>query len=210
MIESKTTKLKPTTLRLLLAIVMFLIATLATVGFIFAQKAIGAYAIEVSHKKTDATASENSLQTLKSIEKQLQEDRDIINKAKNIKHNNSLPQFKAVEDVQNHARANGLSLSDISFETVSSTPTTPGTTPTSPTSAAPAATIATPAVNGVSVTFIINGGKVDINKFISFLHDIERSTPKMQISGISVKKGDSNSQIAVESMTVTMLTGATQ
>jgi hypothetical protein len=200
--ESKAHRITPTTLRLLLSIALFLVATLAVVGFVFAQKQISAYALEVSHKKVDATASESSLQTLQTVEKQLADDQEIIKKASTLKHNSSLPQFKAIADLQNHAQANKISLSDISFEASSASTTAPATTTTpTPDTAAPAAPAA-----GISITFKVNDGEVATTDFVNFLYDIEHSTPKMQIKGISVKKGKTDSQLAVDSMTVTMLT----
>lgn len=210
MSESKTSKLKPTILRLLLAISLFLVAILAVVGFVFAQKMMGDYALEVSHKKVDAAASENSLQTLQSVEKQLSEDSDLIEKAKNLKHNSSLPQFKAIEDLQAHAANNNITLNDVSFasaDTGSAAPAAAGTAPAA--TPAPAATT-TPPASGVMISFSINDGVVDTIDFVNFLHDIEHSIPKMQIKGVSVKPGPSSNQLTVEAMNVTMLTEQTQ
>lgn len=205
MTESKSRRLTPTTLRLLLSIALFLIASLAVVGFVFAQKQINAYVLEVSHKKVDATASESSLQTLQTVEKQLQNDQETVKKADLLKHNSSLPQFKAIADIQNHAEANKINLSDISFE-ASGASTTPAVA-TAPVTATPGTTpAAAPAAAGISITFKINDGEVATTDFVNFLYDIEHSTPKLQIKGISVKKGKSNSQLTVDAMTVTMLT----
>jgi hypothetical protein len=205
MTEKAPSKLKPTTLRLLLVVALFVVATLATVGFIFIQQKLGDYAMEVSRKKVDATASETSLQTLQSIQKQLAEDGETIIKAENIKHASSLPQFKAIEDIQNHAKANNINLGNVSFADAGAA-ATPGT-------AAPAAgaTPATPAApvttrSGIDISFSVNDGEVPIASFVRFLYDIEHSTPKMQIKGIALSKGDSKDSITVGEMTVTMFT----
>jgi hypothetical protein len=184
-----------------------LIAGLTITGFVFAQKKMSAYAVEVSRVKVDATASDSSLQTLKSIEKVLKDDQETVNKAKRLKHNSSLPQFKAIEDLEKHGLANELSLKDISFESTDTANTSAAAGATAPVTATPGTVAApTPAASGVNITFKIGEGKVSTVSFVNFLYDIEHSTPKMQIKGISLKKGASKDELTVEAMTVTMLT----
>ena len=202
MIDEKQHKLKPTTLRLLLIFALFGIAALGVAGFIFAQQKIASYAIEVSHQKIDASASKASLQTLQAIEKQLNEDKETIDKAKSIKHSSNLPQFKAIEDLKNHANANKIGISDISFAAPSATTPPPGGAVATPATPAPAPTTTT----DVDISFKINDGQVEVDKFMRFLYDIEHSTPKMQIQGISVKKGSSKSYLMVDAITVRMFT----
>lgn len=205
MTDTKASRLKPTTLRLLLAIALVLVAILAVAGFVYAQKMMSDYALEVSHKKVDATASAGSLQTLQAVEKQLKADSALIDKAKNLKHNSNLPQFKAIEDLQNHAKNNNITLNDVSFASAETTAAP------APAGAAPAAAPpTTPAANGVNISFTVNDGSVETIDFVNFLYDIEHSVPKMQIKGISVKKGPSSNQLTVESMNVIMLTEQTQ
>lgn len=206
MTQPPASKMKPTTLRLLLSISLFIIAILATVGFIFAQQKLGAYATEVSRKKVDATASKSSLQTLQSIQKQLAADTETIKKAASIKHISDLPQFKAIEDIQNHAKANKISLTEVSFADAAAATATPQATAPAATPATPGATTPTAERAGVDISFGVNDGEVPIADFVRFLYDIEHSTPKMQIKGISLTKGDSKDSITVSTMTVTMFT----
>ena len=169
---------------------------------IFAQTKIESYAIEVSHKKIDASASKVSLQTLQAIEKKLAEDKETIDKAKSVKHSSSLPQFKAIEDLKNHAAANRIAINNISFATA-----TTAATPTGG-SVAPATPVVSPAAasTDVDISFKINDGQVEIDRFMGFLYDIEHSIPKMQVQGISVKKGSSKSNVIVDAITVRMFT----
>jgi hypothetical protein len=205
MSNEKHTPLKPTSLRLLLILALFGVVLLTTAGFVFAQQKLSTYAVEVSHKKIDASASKASLQTLQSIEKQLIADKDTVEKAKVIKHSSSLPQFKAIDDLKNHAAANNISIGEISFVTASSTAT--------PASSTPAAPLTTPVpvveAEGVDISFKINDGQVNVNDFVRFLYDIEHSTPKMQIKGISVNKASSSNNLTVDTMTVRMFTKST-
>jgi hypothetical protein len=198
----KQFSMRPTTLRLLLTVLLFGIAILTIVGFTLVQQKLSTYALEVSHIKVDATGSQTSLQTLQSVQKQLIASEETINKARNIKHNSELPQFKAIEDIRNHADANNISISNISFASATPTPTA-GATPTAPmaTPAAPAAQ-----ADGIDISFTIDGGSVDTVDFINFLYDIEHSTPKLQVEGITVAGGSSKSSVKVDKMTIKMFT----
>lgn len=202
--------MKPSTLRLLLALSLFTIAGLSVGGFVLVQQKISTFAVEVSHKKVDAAASKASLQTLQRIEKELTANREIVDKADNIRHVSDLPQFKAIDDIRNLAAANNLELSNITFTATNAT--TAGSTPaTTPGAAAPITSAATPGtttadVQGVDITFDLGQGAIKAADFINFLYDIEHTTPKMQAQGIGVSAGGGASDIKVEQMTVKMFT----
>jgi hypothetical protein len=198
----KQFSMQPTTLRLLLTLLLFGIAILTIVGFTLVQQKLSAYALEVSHIKVDATGSQTSLQTLQSVQKQLIASEETINKASSIKHNSQLPQFKAIEDIRNHADANNISISNISFTSATTTPAA-GTTPPAPT-ATPAAPVAQ--ADGIDISFTIDGGFIDTVDFINFLYDIEHSTPKLQVEGITVAGGPNKSSVKVDKMTIKMFT----
>lgn len=204
--DVKKISMKPSILRLLLTLSLFTVAGLAVTGFVFVQQKLSAYATEVSHKKVDAAGSKASLQTLQTIEKELGLNQATVDKAKNIKHVSDLPQFKAIEDISNHARANNLSISNITFTSIDAGAAT-GTSPATPPAAggAPATPLATPQAEGVDITFTLGDGTVDVVDFVNFVYDIEHSTPKMQLQGIGVT-GESSTRITVKPMTITMFT----
>lgn len=203
------TNLQPSTLRLLLTLCMFATLGLSIGGFVFIQQKISDFAVEVSHKKVDAAASKASLQTLQRLEKELAANQEIVEKAKNIKHVSDLPQFKAIEDLRNHAQANGLSVTDITFTSASAGGSAAaggaGATPNAVTPISPTAPTATDA-DGVDITFNLGSGSVPATDFINFLYDIEHSTPKMQVLGIDVSAGSGASDITIGQMTVKMFT----
>lgn len=203
--DVKKISMKPSILRLLLTLILFAIAGLAVTGFVFAQQKLSAYATEVSHKKVDAAGSKASLQTLQTIEKELATNQETVEKAKNIKHASDLPQFKAIEDIRNHATANHLSISNVTFTSVDAGAAT-GTPPTTPPATGGAATpLTTPQAEGVDITFTLGGDSVSVVDFVNFVYDIEHSTPKMQIQGIGITGKDSTS-ITVKPMTIKMFT----
>lgn len=200
-----TASMKPSLLRLLLSISMILVAGATVVGFILVQKQLSAYAVEVSHIKVDASGSEQSLATLQTLEKELERNRDVILKATSLKHVSDLPQFQAIEDMQNHAKANNLQLKNVTFSSNEATPVV-GTAPAPST---PATTPPATQSDGINVTFTLadglNDGSVNIDEFLNFLYDIEHSIPKMQVQGISVG-GKGSTRVTVEPITVKMFT----
>lgn len=208
MSQVKKAALKPTALRLLLTLGLFSIVGLTTVGFILTQQKLSAYAIEVSHKKVDASGSRESVQTLQSIQQELTARRSTVDKVKNIKHASDLPQFKAIDDIRNHAKANELSISNITFASANAGATAgAAATPAAPaTPATGAATPATTSGDGIDISFALGGGTVNVTNFVQFLYDIEHSTPKMQVQGINVSGGGDKDHIKVETMTIKMFT----
>lgn len=198
--------MQPSALRLLLTLSLFVIAGLAITGFVLVQQKLSAYAVEVSHKKVDASGSKASLQTLQSIEKELAINSETVAKARDIKHTSDLPQFKAIEDINNHAKANNLTISNITFASVDAS-SAAGSTPAA--GGAVATPVATTQADSVDITFTLSDGieegTVDTLNFVHFMYDIEHSTPKMQIQGIGVT-GKSSSRLTVEPMTIKMFT----
>jgi hypothetical protein len=201
----KKFSMQPSALRLLLTLSLFIVAGLAITGFVLVQQKLSAYAVEVSHKKVDAAGSKASLQTLQSIEKELAANSETVIKAKNIKHTSDLPQFKAIEDINNHAKANSLTISNVTFASVDAS-TAAGSTPAPGAAATP---VATTQADGVDITFTLSDGieegTIDTLNFVHFMYDIEHSTPKMQIQGIGVT-GKSSSRLTVEPITIKMFT----
>lgn len=198
--------MKPSLLRLLLSISMILVASGTVVGFVFVQKQLSAYAVEVSHIKVDASGSKQSLTTLQTLEKELERNQDVILKATSLKHVSDLPQFQAIEDVQNHAKANNLQLKNVTF---SSNEAAPATTGAAPATSTPATTPPATQSDGINITFTLadglNDGSVNIDEFLNFLYDIEHSIPKLQVQGIGVA-GKGSTRVTVEPITVKMFT----
>lgn len=207
MSQVKKVVLKPTTLRLLLTLLLFGVVGLTTAGFILAQQKLSAYTVEASHKKVDASGSRESLQTLQSVRQELTASQSTVDKVKNIKHESDLPQFKAIDDIRNHAKANDLTISNVTFASanVGTTTGTPAATPATP-GATGAATPAAAQGDGIDISFALGGGTVNVKNFVEFLYDIEHSTPKMQVQGINIAGGSDKDHIKIETMTIKMFT----
>jgi len=180
------TKLTPVGLRFMLAFVMLVIVGAAVTGFIYSYRQLDTYAIEVSHKKADDTASSNSLQVLQTTKTELAANQQAISRAQSITATGELPQFVAIQDVKAYAARNDLALQSIDFVTsASQTPTaTSSTTTTTPTQAVPTGAQSV----DLSISFV---GEVNYKDYLQFLSDIEHNIPKMQVDGIKLSKGSS-------------------
>lgn len=194
--------LKPTTLRLLLASSLLLIAGLSIAGFIYSYKELSNYAVEVSHAKADDVASSNSLQTLQNIQTELKKNQQAITRLGSLTDTDVLPQFKAIENVKAYAARNHLTLQSIDFDSSSGTTPASTTQTTAPTTQTPVQSSGAQTVD-VIISF---GGEVNYTNFLQFLSDIQHNIPKMQVQGIDISEGSNPTMVKSGPLTIHMYT----
>lgn len=182
-------------LRLVLSLSMFLLALIAAVGFYFVNSNLKKYAVEVSHVAADANASRDNLQNLQKIEKQLEEDQDIVQKTNSIVAESQSYQYQdqIITDISDYASRAGITITDINFSTQSST-STPGST------SAPAA----PVPSGIKSTSVAITLKNPIvyNDLLRFLKSIEQNLTKMQVSRVNLSKDTSTNGVTSDILTL--------
>lgn len=194
--------LEPTTLRVILVVAMILVLAGSVAGFVYGLGVLNTFAVDVSHKKVDAEASNSSLQVLQKLERTLSASRETLKRTEQLSITNELPQFQAVTDVRNIADRNKLPVTNVTFTDgaasapASSTPAASGSATTAPSTAAPAAT-----GKQVDITLTL-GENVDYNSFLQFLYDTERSIPNMQIGEVSLSPGSSSDTVKPGSITI--------
>ena len=191
-------RFEPTTLRVVLIAAMVLALAGSVAGFVYRLGVLNTFAVDVSHKKVDAEASNSSLQTLQKLEHTLSASRETLKRTEQLSITNELPQFQAVTDVRTIADRNKLPITNVTFtDSTASTPSssTPAT-PAAPSVAAPVAT-----GKQVDVTLTL-GENVDYDSFLQFLYDTERSIPNMQIGEISLSPGSSRDTIKPGNITI--------
>ncbi|MEP6710420.1 MAG: hypothetical protein ABJA64_01750, partial [Candidatus Saccharibacteria bacterium] len=119
-------KLNASTLRIVLSASILIIVSLSGAVFVYGRHILTAYAIEVSHKKVDADASNGSIQALKEMEQALAKNQDVQQTMASLKASNELPQFRIVDDVTKYADKNHISISSFDFaEATAATAATP-------------------------------------------------------------------------------------
>lgn len=193
-------------LKIVLFISLFLIIAVAVSGFVYSRDMLSEYALQVSRKWADAEASENTINDLKRIQEELVAGQDVIEKTKNMKAGNDLPQFKIIEDVSRHAEKNGITIASFDFTTETSTVTPPASTG-SPQPSGPAAAAAQPAAGKPTVSLTVSLSQpVNYSSFLQFQHDIENNLPKLKIKNVSLTPTDNGNEVTVDPMTIEMYT----
>ncbi|HTJ73622.1 MAG TPA: hypothetical protein VL481_03465 [Verrucomicrobiae bacterium] len=193
--------LTATSLRLALSVSLFAIALLAGGLFYFADGQLHGVAVNVSHALVDASTSQNNVQVLQQIERQLADDKDVIARAKSIVADSQSYQYQdqIVGDLNKYAGKSGITITNIDFSNGSSTSSAPATNKTqttSPQAAAPSGVKTT----SVSVTL---ENPVGYQNFLKFLRYIEDNLTKMQVQKISLSKGTgSGDDVASDVLTI--------
>lgn len=186
-----------TQLRLLLSVSMFVIAVLAGVGFVFVNSQLKQYAIQVSHVAADASASRDNLQNLQAIEKQLEEDQDIVQKTNSIVAESQSYQYQdqIITDINNYASRAGIGITDINFSSqTTSSNTTPGTS-------TPSTQIVPSGVKSSSVAITLKN-PINYDNMLRFIRSIEQNLTKMQVSRINLSKDTSTGGVISDVLTL--------
>lgn len=166
--------------------IVFLII-LAGVGFYFAQQWLQEYAVTVSHKVADSTASGTDVQALNKLQDELNSRQDITEKTTTMFASVQTFQTQAVKDLGIYAAAAGITLSQFNF---------------SESTVAPAGT------SGPTTTVTITlASPVSYTKLLKFIKAIEGNLPKMQISGINLSRIEGDSQsVRIEQLIIGVYT----
>lgn len=187
--------LTATQLRMILSLSLFVITILAATGFYFVNSHLKTYAVEVSHVVVDANASRDNLQNLQKIEKQLNEDQDVVQKTNNIVAESQSYQYQdqIITDINDYATRAGIGITDINFSTTANTTQTAA--PTTPT---------TPVPSGVKSTSVAITLKNPINydSLLRFLKSIEQNLTKMQVSRVNLSKDTSSNGVTSDILTL--------
>jgi len=165
---------------------IFLILLLATaVGgaglFTYTVGLLKGYAVEVSHKKADAAASTGNVRALVTTQKELEANKDVLEKVGLLKSSSQFPEFQVVDEIKAIASRNNIQIASFSYGATSNTgaAAAPGaaTTPTTPT---PVST------GGKTIALSVTFTSPSYLDFLQFTYDIEQHLPKMKIQGIDV------------------------
>jgi hypothetical protein len=199
----KLSSFTATNLRLTLSISLFAITLLAGVLFYFADQQLQKVAVDVSHTVVDASASQNKVQTLQRIQRDLDKYKDVISQANSIVAASQSYQYQdqIVSDLNKYAAKSGITITNMDFAAAdtstgsTSTNKTGGATPT-PGAAAPSGVKTT----SVAVTM---ENPIGYSSFLKFLRSIEDNLTKMQVQKISLSKGTgTGDQVSSDVLTI--------
>lgn len=167
----------------LLSVVVILLG-LVGAGFYFGLDAIRTFAVEVSHKTADATASGGNVVSLESLKQQLAERQSLVTKANQLFSTPDAYQAQVLKDIQAYAGRNGIIISDYSFDSA-----TGATTSEALSSQPMQLTLQSP---------------VSYKGLLGFLDAIEGNLPKLQVSQLTITRADVTNadQVRVEPITI--------
>jgi hypothetical protein len=192
--------LTATKLRLLLIIGMILIVVSAIAGFYFAQQMLSKYASEISNLNANAEAGNDNIQTLRSLEDQLANEREAMTKARSIvaQSQQYLYQDQIVEDLSKIAGDSGVVITQFDFASTTGTPgATSGSTTPPPASSTPSVTSG---LKSETVNVTIKS-PLQYTALMNFIKAIELNPLKMQIASISLTK-DEGSTVTSQAFTI--------
>lgn len=185
----KKSKMNAITLRRILATSIVLLIGLASVGFYFAQNFLHDFATSVGQTVAQSKTTDNSLQSLNTLQTKLAGEQDIINKTNTIFASTANYQTQSVQDLITYAAATGITISNYTFPAASATST-------SGTDNIPLTQVTLTLVSPVSYTNLLR-----------FMADIEGNLPKMQITSLNLGRVDGdNASVQIQQLTVAVYT----
>lgn len=209
----KGTKMTPMRLRLVLFTAIFLLVAAAVGIFMFGYSRISAYAIDAQTTSAQAAKSNNSLQTLIKIKDELAKNADAVERADQLvaQSTSYVYQDQIINDLNKYAKEAGISITNITFADAKTTPvasTTAGTTPAASSAGTTTTTsqAAVPtSIKSMTATVTLNN-PVDYNNMLTFIHLIEQSLFRMQVSQIglssSADTGKDTNKVTSDTLTI--------
>ena len=199
MTKKGTNSLTPTKLRLALLASIILLIGLSGVGFWLFSESLNTYAAEVRSANTAASVSSSDIARLKQLKTELEENEVSVTRAKNIVADSKYYQYQdqIIADLTAYAKATKVQVTSITFNTGSSSAlgATGSTTPSSPSTPAPAG------LKSINATVSLKT-PVNYQAFMRFVHAIELNLTKMQITGISVQRSETDGDVIVSPLMI--------
>ncbi|OYX42124.1 hypothetical protein B7Y94_04100 [Candidatus Saccharibacteria bacterium 32-49-12] len=201
------------TMRNTLAVVLLITLLAMAGGFYLAHSYLEDVATEVSKIQSDAASSDAKLQYLTSLEGQLSNQTEAIQKAEQIVAESQRYQYQnqIIEDLSSYAAQSGITISGFTFQdsnSASSTPAPAVTTPPAATDSGEEATgqapaVAAPAQTAKSVNVSVQlGGSVAYVNLLNFIYLIEQNLTQMQISQLNLSPGESPSTVSTQTLDI--------
>lgn len=195
--SDKKSRLTAVRLRTLLALALLLLVGLGAGLFWLGHGMLRDVAGDVAEAHAEAQASGSSLDQMRALDERLEGVRSVRPLLGGLRVGGDLPQFEAVDNLQNIAPRHDISIESISFGDSGEGGSTESPDEGGADVSAPSDT--------VQVTFSV-GDDISYQQLLSFLNDIENTTPKLQISSITLPQGSSSGSIDLGQLTLTMYT----
>lgn len=201
MIEKTINGMTAVQLRAILIGTIAAIILLGGVGFYFIQARLHDFAVSVSHANEDAETSDSDISILQRVQKKLADNQSNVERTKKIVADSKAYTYQdqIISDLNAYAARAGITIASYTF---SGGAATTGT-------AAPAATgtvgnTAQPTIPGLKSTTVSVTLKppTKYENLLNFVHSVEQNLTKMQISGISLTKGQTSSEVSTNALSI--------
>lgn len=209
----KSNELTPIRLRLILAVLLILLSAAAVGVFMVGYNQIKLHASTAQDVAAKAQVSQSSLDNLRTTKKLLEENKSAVARADQLvsQSKSYVYQDQIISDINRYASEAGLSITNITFTDAKTTPVSaPTTTATSAATSAGGAspsltTAASPAGVKSMTAAVTLKNPVDYNNMLTFIHLLEESLFKMQVSEIGLSRSsDQNKPDGVSSDVLTI------
>lgn len=184
--------------RIVLALFLLIILAAMVAGSYFAYSFLSATSKEVADMQTEASAVDMKIQNLLKLKDQLEKNpvatkkaEQIVAESKSYQYQNQIINDLSIYAAKANVPIQSFTFQDSSTSSAKSSSSSSQTTAKKPTS-----------VNGVkSITVSIQlGDKVPYNNLLHFLHLVENNVTRMQISGVSISRGEQRGEVSAQSL----------
>jgi hypothetical protein len=205
MLGKLTNTMTASKFRLILLSNIVLLLAISAGGFWFLRGQLALYAEQVQKDSTAASTSSNDISRLQLLQRQLEEDKVAVTRAKSIVADSQAYQYQnqIITDITSYGVASGVTITSIDFSEKGGV----GGTAAPPVGALPTASLVAPA--GLKTTSAVIAVKNPVNylSIMRFVHSIESNLTKMQITGVSLQKsGVSTSEVTTTPLTIQVYT----
>lgn len=184
--------------RIVLALFLLIILAAMVAGSYFAYSFLSTTSKEVTDMQTEASAVDMKIQNLLKLKDQLEKNpvatkkaEQIVAESKSYQYQNQIINDLSIYAAKANVPIQSFTFQDSSTSSAKSSSSSSQTTAKKPTS-----------VSGVkSITVSIQlGDKVPYNNLLHFLYLVENNVTRMQISGVSISRGEQRGEVSAQSL----------
>lgn len=205
--KKKTRHLSATRLRALLSVGLFLLAGIAVGVFILSYGNLRKTAESVSKTTASAAESRATIQSLQSLQAELDKQKGVIARIDDIAapSQNYQYQNQIVSDLYTYAERAGVSIQNLDFGSAGATTATPPPSGGAQTPATATPTTPQPSSGAGMQTAAVTvtlANPVGYTNLLNFLNMLEQSLPKLKVANINISK--SGGEITSEALNIEM------
>lgn len=196
--EKQMNNMTPTKLRLILLVSIALLLGLSTISFWFFRSQLVNFAQQVHNDNATASISSNDLSRLQELKNDLETQKVAVTRAKSIVADSKYYSYQdqVISDITKYASKSGVAITSFAFTSDSAQGTPGAIAPTKPISPIIPAGLKT-----INTTITLKS-PVNYQALMQFVHALEVNLTRMQLTGISIAKGQGKDDVTVNPLTV--------